>query len=66
MTTLKTLIDERAKCNQIVRKIKQDQVRPNSICILYHRKQDAASSPQEGYEDFLWTLLITREFEFNH
>lgn len=25
-----------------------------------------ASTPQEGYEDFLWTLLNTREFQFNH
>ena len=25
-----------------------------------------ASSPQEGYKDFLWTLLNTREFQFNH
>ena len=26
----------------------------------------AAPSPKEGLEDLLWTLLNTREFEFNH
>ncbi len=25
-----------------------------------------ATTPQEGYEDLLWTLLNTREFQFNH
>ncbi len=26
----------------------------------------AAPSPKEGFEDMLWTLLNTREFQFNH
>src|SRR5262249_18998121 len=27
---------------------------------------EAAPSPKEGLEDMLWTLLNTREFQFNH
>ena len=27
---------------------------------------EAARNPKEGLEDLLWTLLNTREFQFNH